>query len=335
MASAPSKKKQRTDGSEEVKRDNQIFRWCATQKMSDSKFTSPDVQTWLEAKCDKWAFQEEKGATGYLHWQIAFKLKERLRLNQLRQMAAGGPLDKAHFSPMHSEEGSDEYVMKEDTRVKGPWSSDREEPREIKGIQLRAWQQTIAEDCKEPCTTENRRKIQIVIDRAGGAGKSTLRTYLRFHGIANIVPWCSKSTEDVMAMIMNMPTRNAYLFDIPRDADEKTTRGVWAACECLKDGWVYDKRHKYREKIFSAPKIWVFMNRQPDWDLLTSDRWGAYLMFDQRLVQFTATRYATLKAQLKKKAKAQPKKPALLARDPLDDLATTADAAVEAKGAGV
>lgn len=317
--SQESKSESKSEG-----RGDQFFRWMATVTMRESPYTSENTMEWLKDNTKRWAFQEECGESGYNHWQIAFILKKRLRLGALVKFVVGGPLHGGHFTPIKDVTAAFAYVVKEDTRVEGPWSSEEvKEPADIKGKTLWPFQQMIVDDCKVPCTDANRRKIQVVIDPIGRNGKSILRMYLRYHKIAGIIPFCSKNVEDVSAMVMDTPEMGAYVVDMPRIVEKKTERHVWRTVEYLKDGHVYDKRHHYRERIFAAPKVWCFTNQMPDLDCLSDDRWALWLVHEGRLIAFTPDRYAKLvkiAAKLKAEREAADKQKAKADHDPLDDL---------------
>jgi len=72
----------------------------------------------LSKHCKAFVFQLEKGEqTGYVHYQGRVSLNERARKANILA------LKDAKYSPT-SREGSKnfDYVMKEDTRLEGPWS---------------------------------------------------------------------------------------------------------------------------------------------------------------------------------------------------------------------
>ena len=75
----------------------------------------------LRANCRQWVFQLERcESTGKLHWQMRIKAKEKIRATGV---AKWFPKGSCHVS-VTSNENRDNmfYVMKESTRVEGPWS---------------------------------------------------------------------------------------------------------------------------------------------------------------------------------------------------------------------
>lgn len=290
--------------------------------MKDTPFTSENVREWLTENCKKWSFQVEEGKeSGYKHWQVAMNLKKRLRGNELRQALRGTPLERGRFTPMHEEEGSHQYVLKADTRIDGPWSSDMPaEPREIKGFEPKPWQKTIIADAKEPWDKASLREISVLVDFQGGNGKGWLRKYLRWHRIAHVMGITDKA-EEMVAMAFCMEDTNCYVFDVPRAASQnkKKMAAMWAAIEQIKDGNLFDKRFTYRSRQAETPKIWVFMNEMPNMLELTDNRWSIYLMWENRLVPWTLEREIKI-ARMTAAAAPAERKEKKIAHDPIDDL---------------
>ena len=92
-----------------------------------------ELKEFLNKHCKRWAFQLEEGEqNGYKHYQGRVSLKVRARK---------GPChDAIHWSPTSKDvavTGNEFYVLKEETRVLGPWT-DRDPyiPRQVRGIEL-------------------------------------------------------------------------------------------------------------------------------------------------------------------------------------------------------
>lgn len=226
----------------------------------------------LKEHCKKWAFQKEQGEkTGYIHWQGRLSLKEKLRLNQLIK-TWGHP--KFSFKPT-SDANKDNvfYVIKNETRIEGPWTDkDPEEqyvPRQIREIEtLYPWQERVIKISKIWDT----RKINCIVDGRGNNGKSTLVGYMRAHNLGRKLPF-SNDYRDLMRMVMDMPTSNCYIIDMPRAINKEKLFQLWSAIEEIKGGYAYDDRYSFKEKLFDCPQIFVFMNSYPDTTLLSKDRW--------------------------------------------------------------
>lgn len=230
---------------------------------------------WLQKNCKKWAFQQEKGEkTGYDHFQgrVSLIKKDRMPIK---------PVPEISWSPTSLKNRDNEfYVLKENTRVDGPWTDRnmRYIPRQVRNIELWPWQQQIADD-----TTFDTRHINLVIDKQGCKGKSTLATYLGSRNKARQIP-IMESFKDIMRMVLCMPKSNLYLIDFPR-ALNKNGSSFWGAIEKVKDGYAYDDRYAFKEEYFDCPNIWVFTNNVPDLDHMTRGRWKFWVIVDKHLIR--------------------------------------------------
>ena len=230
----------------------------------------------------KWVFQLEKGEqNGYEHWQMRLSLHKKKRQCELLKLLK----DCAPFwdpnvtgKSMHVSEtavcnkNDFTYQTKLDSRLEGPWSSSDPEPpyipRHVRGITLRPWQEAIRQKFEDV----DDRYINVLVCPTGNIGKSTFVTYCRSHQIARPVPPVNNYM-DMMRMVMCMPTNKVYLIDIPRAFRQEYMREMWTGIETLKDGWAWDNRYTFKEKIFDPPQIWVFMNMKPDLEMFSPDRW--------------------------------------------------------------
>ena len=52
----------------------------------------------------------------------------------------------------------------------------------------------------------------------------------------------------------------------------------YSSVECLKNGFIFDKRFQGRMKRFDRPQICTFGNAWPDVRLLSQDRWKLWMM---------------------------------------------------------
>lgn len=253
---------------------NPICTYDFTLKVNDILHT--DVMTWLKDYCKKWCFQEEQGDTGYMHYQGRFSLVKKRRLTEIAKMI---PFPM-HLSPT-SNAGSTEfcYVMKTDTRTRGPWKDTDENP--ILTRQLRdfltctkyEWQEQVMGMCLEI----DDRSIKLIYDPIGKNGKSILCEFLEYQGLAYEVP-PFRLMEDLMQCVMGVKTYPAYLIDMPRGMKKDKLGEFYAGLECIKNGIAYDKRHYFRKKRFDRPQVIVFTNVLPDWSLLSKDRWETWEM---------------------------------------------------------
>lgn len=221
----------------------------------------------------KYCFQLEEGDSGYIHYQGRISLIKKRRLNEILKIIKP-LLEKIHISPT-SKNGLENnfYVMKQDTRLKGPWSDTDEKPayipRQIREIEnLHPWQCSVLEKSREWDT----RSINIIHDTGGNIGKSTLATYMGVHKLGKQIPYCN-DYKDILRMVMDMPTASCYLIDMPRAICKDKLFQMYSAIETIKSGYAYDDRYHFKDKYFDCPNIWVFTNVLPDANLLSQDRW--------------------------------------------------------------
>lgn len=229
----------------------------------------------------RWAFQQEIGnSTGYLHWQCRISLISKRRVSDMVKLVLA-ELNGAHVGPTSNAchlTGNEFYVLKESTRVDGPWT-DRDTPRFVQkrfrgAIQWKPWQSTVLDMIH---TEPDDRTVNVLIDIDGKSGKSFLTTYLGSHGLASRIPQM-KEAKDIMRMVMDKPECDCYFIDLPRAISKRDQNAIYGAIEEIKNGYAFDDRYRFREKYFEPPHVWVFTNHAPDEDLLTKDRWRLWML---------------------------------------------------------
>lgn len=235
----------------------------------------------LKEHCKKWCFQEEKGDSGFHHFQGRFSLKLKTRLNCACKLFNGW-----HLSITSNENRDNNfYVTKSDSRINGPWSDSDVEiyvPRQLREISiLHPWQSSLVMDSNRWDT----RTINILFDQHGNIGKSILKTYIGVSGIGRALPY-SNDYKDIMRMVMDTEKRKLYIIDIPRALRKEQMFQFFSGIETLKDGYAYDDRYKFREEYFDCPNIWIFMNTIPSRDYLSKDRWKLWTVIDLHLCPY-------------------------------------------------
>lgn len=259
---------------------------CVWDFTIGDEFTSTDdLKGLLKKHCKMWAFQKEKGSNSeYLHYQGRLSLQTKMRLKQVKQLFG---IKEAHWS-VTSNENRDNcfYVTKEDSRVEGPWTDKDQElyiPRQIRGISLLPWQQSIVDSAKEWDT----RHINIIVDNRGNIGKTTVKTYIRAHQVGRFIPFVN-DYKDMMRIVMDCPKVPLYIIDIPRAIQKDKLYQFYAGIETLKDGYAFDDRYHFKDELFDCPVIWVFTNVAPQTTLLSADRWKFWQVRDNCLEALAA-----------------------------------------------
>jgi len=290
MTRAPRKRSKNShdaSSDDESYSDHQLNFYDFTLK---SEGTDRDAfHAFLEGICKKYVYQLEAGElSGYEHYQGRISLHKKKRVGEvITQYKWPG----IHWSPT-STQGTKtfSYVMKQDTRIAGPWSDTDPKPmrvaRQVTDFRQKPmypWQASVVELCKQ----WNSRNIICIYDDKGCNGKTSLRLHLMTAGLARSIPFCN-DYRDVMRMVMCMPRNGCYFIDLPRALGKDKLYQMWSACESIKDGYIYEDRYSFRDEIIDSPQLIITTNCVPNTDLLTRDRWDIYTINDQKeLIKYT------------------------------------------------
>lgn len=251
----------------------------------------------LKQICKKYVFQFEMGDTGYEHIQGRLSLVKKRRKPELMKLMEGiGMSVPNYLRPTVKKEYKNIafYVMKTDTRLKGPWQDDDPKifvPEHLKNLELYEWQDNFLKYIKD----KNRRNIHCIIDPDGNKGKSTLCRYCMINYRGYLLPNINDGNKLIEAfcnMLMSKEDNNPeYLFiDFPKSTPKKLEE-FFTCIEKITDGYVYDTRNVYKEWWFNPPKIIVMSNHDLNIEYLSQDRWcmynffGKYIRHDNKLLQ--------------------------------------------------
>ena len=128
----------------------------------------------LFSNCKNWALQLEKGEeTGFIHWQGRFSLRKKKTLSSLISFfKTKEPFNMACFSPTVTENRkSFNYVLKDETRIDGPWTDKDEikyETKQLKifkNLELYPYQEKL----KNMSTIFDMRSIDLIYDIVSGS----------------------------------------------------------------------------------------------------------------------------------------------------------------------
>jgi len=274
----------------------------------DALLYDPDeVEEILEDLCESYIFQLESGeevnqhGETYIHYQGRVKFKVKTRVNTVKN---NNPLGTARWSPTCSvNTGNNFYVMKEETRIDGPWMDevnlrDMEEEETPWDLEedlpkpLKHWQQQVWDSAKKENRT--RRHVDIVFDPIGNKGKSFIARRMQWLKVGTGIPPMN-DIKDIMACIMDRPKTPVYIMDLPRGLNKEKLASTYASIEMLKGGDAYDVRYKFRAVQFNPPRIWVFTNFLPDMNLLSPDRWKVWRIENDVLVPLKENKVVVVK----------------------------------------
>lgn len=248
-----------------------------------------DRKAWCSTWGKNWSFQLERGEeTGKLHFQGIISLKTKRTKAECLSVMNDLP---EYFEPVANKNlaaGSEAfYVTKVDTRVEGPWT-DKDEIQFIpyhlvgKELNLYPWQQQIWDSAGQ----RESRTINVIVERRGCVGKSTICGLIRTHNRGLQLPPMNDPDKLMQVALCIMKDRQIrdpklVIIDIPRAVKQDTLAGLFAACEQIKDGWCYDWRHHWNEWSFHPPQVWVFTNTMPHAVNLSHDRWRLWAVSER------------------------------------------------------
>lgn len=279
----PSSKSSR---STKVTKKNVTNACCVYDFTLFDDISTMDVRQSLKDLCKKYCFQKEQGSeSGTIHYQGRISLKIKKRQNELIKLLKDKNWEKFHISITSNEnKGNNFYVSKEETRLEGPFTDENDIyiPKDIRQVQeLRPWQNDLRNMLKE----YDERTVDIVFDKQGNIGKSTLVRYMMLYDDAELLPFCN-DYKDIMRMSYDIGPKKTYLIDMPRAINKEKLYQFFAGIETLKSGYCYDDRYKFTRRLFDRPRICVFTNVEPDKKLLSKDMWKTWTIEDGLLVPF-------------------------------------------------
>ena len=242
----------------------------------------------------KFVYQWERApSTGALHCQGYVNLKKRSHpkgrqlAKQLSAMGMKGVTCKPASSA--GKVRLQQYCMKEETRVAGPWA-DRPIYMGADLVQVLAdpypWQRTVTEMIAMP---PDDRSIHWVHDQGGGIGKSKLVKALCFKKKAYKVPFGTAS--QIKTAVIARGVQRCYLVNMPRTLGKKEyVSDLISALEEIKDGMVSSGMYgKTQELFMECPHLWVFANCKAPRSMMSRDRWHEWTIDeDMRLIPYYA-----------------------------------------------
>lgn len=257
---------------------NRIVTWDFTvpKVHKDRETSHTEIIEWMKTHCKKWGFQLEKGKeTGYMHFQCRVKMNDKTKTlpesvfhkGNSKPTSAKGALLTNFYN----------YTTKEDTKVDGPWlDTDIEKTlthqlKLFKEFEKRPYQLKILGWCQ----VFDMRSIDIIYDNVGNIGKSLFTEWMEYEGLVEEVP-PFRNMEDIFQWVFGMPKKKAYFFDMPRGMKKDKLGEFYAGIEVIKNGVAYDKRYQAKKVRFDRPRIFIFTNTLPDFELMSKDRWNVW-----------------------------------------------------------
>ena len=273
---------------EKTRGQNQIFDFSirfynkkySLEEFQDEEFILGMFKDLLTEFGEKWIFQLEDTGDNP-HYQAFINLKERKRLNTFIKEwndynfevdddtiidFKGSEITPASKAGKKSLQ---DYVMKADTRIAGPWANKNVYMGEDLPSKLLPWQDYILNDIKGPVCD---RTINWLVDTSGCMGKSKFCKYVNYYKHGTKLTY--GSTKDLLYLVSKYANEQAYIFDLTRTKPRDfASQDVYATIEEIKNGDFINLKYDCEKVIMRVPHIWVFSNSPPEMGNLTKDRW--------------------------------------------------------------
>lgn len=268
------------------KKANTTTQCCRWDFTLWDEISANEVRKTLKEYCKKYCFQQEQGEkSGGIHFQGRFSLKLKKRSPEVVKLFSKH-WKGFHVTPTSNEnKDNDFYVLKEDTRIDGPFTDLNEIyiPKDVENMkELWPFQKKIFNDHK----IYDERTINMVIDTIGNKGKTRCTRYCCINGDAEEIPF-AKDFRDIMRMSYDLGPRKCYFIDLPRALPKDRMKEFFAGLEKLKSGYAFDDRHRLKVRRFDPPNIYIFSNIYPDTSLLSKDMWKIWTINeDKELVPY-------------------------------------------------
>lgn len=121
---------------------------------------------------------------------------------------------------------------------------------------------------------------------------------VEYRGLAEEIPPTCDRAEDLIQFVYCMPTTKAYTFDLPAALPKKHMRQFYTGLECLKNGFLYDKRYAGKKRRINRPTIMIFANTLPLFNLMAPDRWTCwYITPNKELVIYNVADHPMIPIQ--------------------------------------
>lgn len=233
------------------------------------------IKKWCKKYCKKWCFQTELcPTTERQHFQGRVSLKQKKRATEICKDDL-----KFHFCLTSNENKKNDFYACKEERIDGPWRDDDEIEEKTLTVQLemfnkwelRPYQVAI----KEQCNIFNMRVIDIIFDPIGNMGKSLFAEYMEYEGLVEEIP-PYRLMDDIFQWVFGRPKKKAYFLDMPRGMKKDKLADLYSGIEIIKNGVCYDKRYTAKKIRFNRPRVFIFTNELPCFELMSKDRWNVW-----------------------------------------------------------
>jgi len=265
----------------------QLLRWSVTIScLANPTVTHVELIAAFQRIAQKWAFQKELGMeTGFLHYQCQIEVGAKKRCSEIQALLNPITVSRAAIKPTSNNGGSAgfSYAMKNDTRVEGPWTNLRSNPR-FDDIKKGLYHWQIMVNSIKP----TQRAIHLICDPQGRNGKTVWAEYMAFHTKEAIYLMNYFVTPlELMQFAYEFSKEGKdtfFIVDLPRVKPNPThLKLITDVLEKLANGVVQETRYKAKQKLLGLTKVVVLSNYELDLDL-THDRVHKWTIRDHELV---------------------------------------------------
>ncbi len=213
-------------------------------------------------------FQQECGKSGTPHLQGVIKWKLQKDFNWVRKKFF---LSLANINKTRGWKAAVAYCCKAESRIEEPYTNikDLVIPKALvdplKGLKLYEYQQEVLDYIG---LDPDPRKIYWYWEEDGNTGKSALCKHLALRYYALVI---SGKATDIKYAIASMKLKpEIIIIDIPRSYQKFIS---YSTIEEIKNGMFFSGKYEGQMVIFNTPHIFCFANSEPDYEMMSEDRW--------------------------------------------------------------
>lgn len=238
-----------------------------------SEMSKRELLHYLRFRSDRWQFGLETGRnTGYRHYQVRYETSNGdLGRERLYWTGISCELELSNgWSTYELKDGH--FYTSEDVHL-GKYRF-----RPLRNFQIRLHRYI---------ATRNDRTIGVVVDHAGGKGKTYWARSEDLNGNAVYIQG-SGTDENITRDLYDISEDRrikAVIIDCTR-SDKLNDKDFWAGIERIKNGHLCDRRYGYRSKWIEPPAVIVLANHDPDWTTLSQDRWNKFFIKDDKMLEY-------------------------------------------------
>lgn len=252
--------------------NKQLYVWDLTVY----NYSFDSLMEWAIENTKRFEGQEEiNPKTQNEHFQARVSLFDKKRVKEIPNSING------HFT-ITSKKNIDNnfYVFKNPSKkpdgfeIRYNYKDVKVETKQLgmfKTYQLRNYQDKILNMCSQ----FDMRSIDLIFDPIGNIGKSIFSEYCEYKGLVEEIP-PYRLMDDIFQWVCTRPIKKAYFIDFPRGMKKDKLGDLYAGIEIIKNGCAFDKRYSGKKIRFDRPRVFVFTNILPEFQLMSRDRWNVW-----------------------------------------------------------